>query len=300
MIPNSFIAEVADLLSPVITHDDLHQLYLHYEFEATQGTSKRAVLRSAILDYASKPREAIGLIIMAVEAAGRRLTAGDYADLLKALKHEFLAAHVPWPTELDGKQTADEAVESKEAIPSHRADDRKTPKARGGRTMNPAIFISHSSRDKRFAKEVIHLLESCFVIPEGSILCTSVEGYRLESGATIPIGLRRALEHSYAVVGAITKKGLKSDWVLFELGAAWGIKKKLALLLLGLSHEDLPEILRQRVVLTVTRRADVAKFVDDISKWCAWRRRQTDRIDPAIAQFLAQMKQLNEKEGRKA
>lgn len=93
------------------------------------------------------------------------------------------------------------------------------------------IFISHSSDDVDIAEELIALLRDSLSIKSDKILCTSLPGYKLTGGQNVDEALRNEIINSKIVIGIISDVSLQSMYVLFELGAAWGLKKILSLFL---------------------------------------------------------------------
>lgn len=86
------------------------------------------------------------------------------------------------------------------------------------------IFISHSSSDKKIAQKLIHLLRSAMNIESSRIRCTSVEGFKLEGGVNTDEQLRKEVEDNKLFIGIISKESIQSHYVLYELGARWGLK----------------------------------------------------------------------------
>jgi TIR domain/Hypothetical protein (DUF2513) len=102
------------------------------------------------------------------------------------------------------------------------------------------VFVSHSSQDAALARELVELLVFALGISTTRIRCTSVDGFRLEAGVLITDQLQREVFESRVVLALLTPASLKSAYVLFELGARWGAKKKLIpLLAAGASSSNL-------------------------------------------------------------
>ncbi|NOZ46661.1 MAG: toll/interleukin-1 receptor domain-containing protein [Chlorobi bacterium] len=85
------------------------------------------------------------------------------------------------------------------------------------------IFISHSSADIDIAKLVIEIIRKAFNIESKKIRCTSVPGHKLPAGASTNEQLKEEIFSSKAFIGLITKVSVSSTYVLFELGARWGV-----------------------------------------------------------------------------
>jgi hypothetical protein len=90
--------------------------------------------------------------------------------------------------------------------------------------MNSAdIFLSHSSADEKIARALIDLLRDAFHLEPQRIRCTSVPGYKLKTGAHTESELRREIQQARVFIGLLTEVSLDSAYVLFELGARWGM-----------------------------------------------------------------------------
>ncbi|WP_422353877.1 toll/interleukin-1 receptor domain-containing protein [Roseivirga pacifica] len=99
------------------------------------------------------------------------------------------------------------------------AEEYVKPKAR----IDMDIFISHSSSDIEIAKHLIQIIRKAFNIETKRIRCTSVPGHKLKAGANTDDQLKKEIFTSKAFIGVITKESINSTYVLFELGARWGV-----------------------------------------------------------------------------
>jgi hypothetical protein len=107
------------------------------------------------------------------------------------------------------------------------------------RASNLAVFISHSSKDEALARAVVELLRSAMNLSSKDIRCSSVNGYRLPVGAHTETTLREEVNSAAVMVGLVTPNSLASAYVMFELGARWGVSSFLAPLLASVSSQNL-------------------------------------------------------------
>jgi len=85
------------------------------------------------------------------------------------------------------------------------------------------IFISHSSEDVEIARMIVELIRAAYQIPTEKIRCTSVNGYKLPAGTSTENQLKDEIHHSKVLLAIITPHSINSAYVLFELGARWGL-----------------------------------------------------------------------------
>lgn len=145
------------------------------------------------------------------------------------------------------------------------------------------LFISHDHGDVDLARVVVSAIELAFEVPRGAIRCTSLPGYRLDLGARTSEALRRDLTGATVVIGLLTKASLRSSWVLFELGAAWGHDKTAIPLIAGeLEEADIPPALREVIAGHLTDPTMGAQFLDQLGRLLGWRE---GNRDAAVAMF---------------
>jgi len=133
------------------------------------------------------------------------------------------------------------------------------------RRIKTWVFISHASEDKRLAATLVELLRTALDIPAEKILCTSVDGYRLQAGADTDDALRAAVLQSKTLVGIITRASQKSSYVLFELGARWGTNKHLIpLTAKGVSAGELKGPIAGKNALDCSSRPGVQQLIGDL------------------------------------
>lgn len=102
-----------------------------------------------------------------------------------------------------------------------------------------SVFVSHSGKDKDIANALTDLMLKAFNLTANEVLCTSVEGHRLPLSANTDEMLRRMIREAKVFVCIATNNSIGTEdnsgsfYVAAELGARWGMKRYLALLLAG-------------------------------------------------------------------
>lgn len=91
----------------------------------------------------------------------------------------------------------------------------------------PRLFISHCTKDAEYIKAFVEFLEA-MGMPENSIFCSSIEGYKIEWGADIYDYLASEFNNEnkkLMVIFMLSKNYYKSPACLNEMGATWILKK---------------------------------------------------------------------------
>jgi hypothetical protein len=127
------------------------------------------------------------------------------------------------------------------------------------------IFISHSSQDKDVALGLIELLRAAFALTDEQIRCTSVDGFRLPSGANTDEVLKAEVREAKAFIGLITHNSLSSAYVLFELGARWGAGLHMIPVLAGIGPEALQGPLKEINSISANNIAQLHQLLSDLA-----------------------------------
>jgi hypothetical protein len=128
------------------------------------------------------------------------------------------------------------------------------------------VLISHSSKDKRLAEALITLLRAGLRLSATQIRCTSVDGYRLPGGANTNDQLLREIKTVNVLVGLLTPNSLASTYVLFELGARWGVGLPMIPLLAGISAAQMRGPDNALNALSCDSEAQLVQLVEDIGR----------------------------------
>jgi hypothetical protein len=150
------------------------------------------------------------------------------------------------------------------------------------------VFISHSSADERIASKLIELLRAALDLGAEQIRCTSVDGYRLPSGAHTEDQLREELNAAKIFIGVITPNSLASAYVLFELGARWGARLSLVPLLAGIEPSNLRGPLAAVNSIAGKSEPQLHQLVEDLASIL----RHPVRGVPSYARYISQLAAL--------
>ena len=108
---------------------------------------------------------------------------------------------------------------------------KKTP--RGGRALKAepyVVFISHSSRDSWIAGVLAEKVKAVGAEPWLDVL-------DLEGGDILDQEILKGLDACREAVVLISPNSVGSQWVIFELGAAWGQHKRVTPVLNNVPHD---------------------------------------------------------------
>ena len=129
------------------------------------------------------------------------------------------------------------------------------------------IFVSHREAEREVAEHLVEFILAALDIKNDDLRCTSVEGFQLPFGFSIAEKLKADLNRADVVFAIITPMSLKSQWVLFELGASWALGKLVVPVLApGLKPSDLPGPLAQYPAVNVSNNDAAARMYDSISQ----------------------------------
>lgn len=161
------------------------------------------------------------------------------------------------------------------------------------------IFISHSSSDADLAKALVKLLISSLAIPKSQIRCTSVPGYKFDPGVDTKEAIRKEVNETEILIGLITPGSLQSSYVLFELGARWGINEYLIPVLAnGADYKDLPSPIRDNNAVKLNKEGDLYDLIGLIGRQLGINTEKVssymDEIDSVIEHAVKKKNELNQ------
>ncbi|HKO57310.1 MAG TPA: toll/interleukin-1 receptor domain-containing protein [Thermoanaerobaculia bacterium] len=137
---------------------------------------------------------------------------------------------------------------------------------------SPRIFISHRSDDLQLAQALVDLLVFSMRLEPEVVRCTSVPGHDLRGGERTDDRIRKEIADAEIFLALVTPGSLRSHFVLFELGARWGIEPLLGrephfipLIARGLDAGKLPRPLANFNCLDLREEEDVARLLAEMA-----------------------------------
>lgn len=154
--------------------------------------------------------------------------------------------------------------------------------------MSLEIFISHSHQDSKIAEALVAFLNQGVGIEVNEIRCTSYLPTGIAIGEHINRSLRRDLDCCRLFIPLITAQSARSSYVAFEIGAAWGLNKKILPLTIGpVVGTELPAVLANMLSCDLTKIDELVKLGEEVAREVfVW------RDQPRPSQVLAAAQRL--------
>ena len=109
--------------------------------------------------------------------------------------------------------------------------------------------------------------------------------------------LRQELKEAEVVICILTPVSTDSEWVRFELGAAWAMDNKWVVpLLVGLDYDELPGPLREVHATKATNSEGVYQLLDELCEQLEWRSRPTARYAGAVRNLVEVAQEYEQRE----
>src|SRR5436309_6199804 len=103
------------------------------------------------------------------------------------------------------------------------------------------VFVSHATADKWLAKVLCEKIEA-----------TGAKTFRDDrdshGGDDIPEEIRRQIKQSKEIMVLLTPESINRQWVMLEVGAAWGWRKRMRILLVRqhVSVDPIPGMIKNK------------------------------------------------------
>lgn len=158
------------------------------------------------------------------------------------------------------------------------------------RAGQPKLFVSHRHADEPIVRALVECLKLKFELGRTDVRATSVAPYRLPVGEDTGDRLRNEISTAEVVLGVLTTDTLRSSYVAFELGSAWGQRVwTCPLLARGANESNIPDPIRGLAPLFLTRTQDCHQLLDDLAEMTSLRARSkgVSKLGPAVEALVA-------------
>ncbi len=134
------------------------------------------------------------------------------------------------------------------------------------RNTDIEVFLSHSHKDKQIAEALVDFLVLAAGIETGEIRCTSYTPSGLAIGSRISHQLRRDIENCRYFMPLITPNSVGSEFVAFEIGAAWAFETDIKPLILGGGDLKIPALLQDLLCCDLRNLDALVQLADEFSR----------------------------------
>ncbi|MDQ1326951.1 MAG: hypothetical protein QG641_231 [Candidatus Poribacteria bacterium] len=113
-------------------------------------------------------------------------------------------------------------------------------KTKSEKTEDYLVFISHSSKDHWVARQIANLIEQ-----KGKKygITTFLDEKDISGGDLIPEIIRKNIQTCNEFLVLLSYYSIKSNWVVAELGAAWGLEKRITAIIDKITPDEMQDII---------------------------------------------------------
>ncbi len=119
------------------------------------------------------------------------------------------------------------------------------------------VFISSTSRDIDLARDLAQRLDKT----DAKVSLSSAEAASNEEPVITGVG--RALREADEVILILTNNAVNNSGVLFDMGAAFSMRKRVTPVVIGVEPDDLPPVIKQ---MPYVKYGDLQNFLADLEK----------------------------------
>jgi predicted nucleotide-binding protein len=126
---------------------------------------------------------------------------------------------------------------------------KKSPSKRAAKKLTERpyqVFVSHATADKWLAQTICEKIEA-----------TGASTFRddrdINGGDDIPEEIRRQIKLSKEIVVLLTPDSVDRQWVILEVGAAWGWSKRMRIIILmnHVSVDPIPDMIKNKKAINL-------------------------------------------------
>lgn len=135
-------------------------------------------------------------------------------------------------------------------------------KKKGSGKKSPAkpyqVFISHATADKWLAKVLCEKIEATGAT-------TFRDDRDIHGGEDIPEEIRRQIKQSKEIVVLLTPQSVNRQWVILEVGAAWGWSKRIRILLImyHVTVDPIPDMIKNKKAIPLN---DFDQYANELAE----------------------------------
>jgi hypothetical protein len=122
--------------------------------------------------------------------------------------------------------------------------------------MAYSVFISASHKDRDLARDLQRRLKEAGVHPTYSELTQSV-------GSEFEKIFMDQLKHADEIIVILSSNSVDNLWMMFEIGAASSLRKKITPVIVGLEKPELPPVIKQ---LNYIRYNELADYISKLER----------------------------------
>ena len=108
------------------------------------------------------------------------------------------------------------------------------------------VFVSHATADKWLAKVICEKIEAVGA-------STFIDDRDVDGGDDIPDTIRQQIKRSQEMVVLLTPESVGRQWVLLEVGAAWGWRKhfRIVAVLQHVEIDPIPKMIKSKKAIKI-------------------------------------------------
>jgi predicted nucleotide-binding protein len=108
------------------------------------------------------------------------------------------------------------------------------------------VFVSHATADKWIAKTLCEKIETTGAT-------TFRDDRDIHGGDDIPDEIRRQIRKSKEIVVVLTPESINRQWVILEVGAAWGWSKRMRIIIFmcHVSVDPIPDMIKNKKAMSL-------------------------------------------------
>lgn len=117
------------------------------------------------------------------------------------------------------------------------------------------VFISHAHKDTDLARDLINRLREIGI--QTNTLNASVSGTAIENS------IINTLSDVDEVIVILTDDSVDSRWLMYEMGVASSLRKRITPVIVGINANKLPSLIKN---MQFVKYADLSKYISDLEK----------------------------------